>query len=250
MSTAGAETTPALPDYVLDPDAVLKDTDASWRYKRVPNYSKTRAFYEDSKKMSHEAGSLPSLVQNLVKNWEIEASYKTSLKDWRTIDQDNYTFHLNGGPAQSGEDMLRVGTYNALLTPSQYYDPEHNDFEKSHKSFKRMMPTFAWEVLEVYSGPPVVVFKWRHWGEMLSDYTGYNNQGEKVTIKPHGGLIDIQGLVVAKVNDKLQLQSIDVWYDPMELFNQIARVAKEKGVEPETSALTTGACPFSGAGKA
>ena len=47
MSTAEAETTPALPDYVLDPDAVLKDTDAEWRYKRVPNYSKTRTFFEE-----------------------------------------------------------------------------------------------------------------------------------------------------------------------------------------------------------
>ena len=25
-----------------------------------------------------------------------------------------------------------------------------------------MMPTFAWEVLEVYSGPPQVSFRWRH----------------------------------------------------------------------------------------
>lgn len=124
--------------------------------------------------MFHESGSLPFLVENLVKNWEIEASFKTSLADWRTIDHTKYTFSLNGGPAQSGEHMLKVGTYNALLTPSKYYDPEHNDFEKSHKSFKRMMPTFAWEVTEVYSGPPVVVFKWRHWGVMANDYVGVN----------------------------------------------------------------------------
>lgn len=26
------------------------------------------------------------------------------------------------------------------------------DFDQSHKTFKRMMPTFAWEVIEVYSG--------------------------------------------------------------------------------------------------
>lgn len=126
------------------------------------------------KTTNHEAGSLPSLVQNLVKNWEVEASFKTQLKDWRTIDQDVYSFSLNGGPRQSGEHMLKVGTYNALLPASEYYDPDQNDFEDSHKSFKRMMPTFAWEVLEVYSGPPVVAFKWRHWGEMRSAYTGNN----------------------------------------------------------------------------
>jgi hypothetical protein len=124
--------------------------------------------------MSHEAGSLPSLVENLVKNWEIEASFKTSLAEWRTIDPSTYTFSLNGGPAQSGEHMLQVGTYNALIPSNEYYDPEQSSFDASHKSFKRMMPTFAWEVLEVYSGPPVVVFKWRHWGKMVSPYSGTN----------------------------------------------------------------------------
>lgn len=39
---------PALPDYVLDADAVLKDTEAAWRHGRVPNYSKTRDYYEQS----------------------------------------------------------------------------------------------------------------------------------------------------------------------------------------------------------
>jgi hypothetical protein len=37
-----------LPDYVLDPSAVLNDTAASWRYGRIPDYTKTREFYEKS----------------------------------------------------------------------------------------------------------------------------------------------------------------------------------------------------------
>lgn len=127
-----------------------------------------------AKTMSHEAGSLPDLVEKLVKNWEIEASFKTSLDDWRTINRKTYTFSLNGGEPQPGEHMLKIGTYNALLTSSPYYDPSHNDFETSHKAFKRMMPTFAWEVSEVYAGPPVVTFKWRHWGYMANDYIGNN----------------------------------------------------------------------------
>ena len=70
--------------------------------------------------------------------------------------------------------MLKVGTYNAIIKPNEYYSPEHSDFASSHKTFKRMMPTFAWEVVEVYSGPPIVAFKWRHWGEMKNDYVGFN----------------------------------------------------------------------------
>jgi len=124
--------------------------------------------------MNHEARSLPDLVEKLVKNWEVEASYKTDLADWRTIDRPNYSFSVNGGPPQTGEHMLQVGTYNAILAPNEYYCPMHSTFDSSHKTFKRMMPTFAWEVLEVYSGPPTVTFRWRHWGTMKEDYTGIN----------------------------------------------------------------------------
>ena len=43
-----AEPAPALPDYVLDPDAVLKDSGIKWRYGRPPDYSKTRAVFAES----------------------------------------------------------------------------------------------------------------------------------------------------------------------------------------------------------
>lgn len=127
-----------------------------------------------AKTQNHEAGSLPFLVENLVKNWEIEASYKTDISEWRTIDHATYKFSVNGGPPQSAEHMLNVGTYNALIAPNQYYGSKHADFSSSHKTFKRMMPTFAWEVLEVYGGPPVVAIKWRHWGVMTRDYVSLN----------------------------------------------------------------------------
>lgn len=114
------------------------------------------------------------MVENLVKNWEIEASHKMKLDEWRTIDQSKYTFAINGGPPQDGEHMLKVGTYNAIITPNQYYDPGKTDLDKSHSIFRDMMPNFAWEVVEVYSPPPVVAFRWRHWGQMKRDYVGWN----------------------------------------------------------------------------
>ncbi|KAJ6508367.1 hypothetical protein C8R45DRAFT_1168331 [Mycena sanguinolenta] len=225
-----SDSTPALPDYVLDPNAVLKDISAKWRHKKAPDYTKTRADYERSKRMTHEPGSLASMVENLVKNWEIEASYKTDYNEWRTVDHDKYTFAVNGGPATSGEHMLKVGTYNAIIAPNAYYSPEHSDFASSHVTFKSMMPTFAWEVLEVYSGPPTVAFRWRHWGEMKNDYKGSNEQvakGERVTIKAHGKVLDIEGVTVAVVNDKLQIQKIEVWFDPLEMFRQIGGASSQ-----------------------
>lgn len=38
---------PAIPDYLSDPNAVLKDT-AEWRYGKAPDYSNTRNVYEQS----------------------------------------------------------------------------------------------------------------------------------------------------------------------------------------------------------
>ena len=65
-------------------------------------------------------------MENLVKNWEIEASFKTRIQDWRTINHDRYTFAMNGGENSSVEYMLKQGTYNAILSANNYYDPVRN----------------------------------------------------------------------------------------------------------------------------
>ena len=49
VQAPAAEPAPALPDYVLNPNAVLQDQQAAWRYGRAPDYSKTRRFYYESK---------------------------------------------------------------------------------------------------------------------------------------------------------------------------------------------------------
>jgi len=49
VETAPPAETPGLPDYLLDPNATLKDDKAKWRYGRAPDYSKTREVYENSK---------------------------------------------------------------------------------------------------------------------------------------------------------------------------------------------------------
>lgn len=45
----------ALPDYLTDPDAVLKDKEVKWRYGRAPDYSKTRKVFSESEchRISH-----------------------------------------------------------------------------------------------------------------------------------------------------------------------------------------------------
>lgn len=57
---------------------------------------------------NHAAGSLELMVENLVKNWEVEASHKLDATQWRTADHKNYTFSCNGGPPQDAQHMLKV----------------------------------------------------------------------------------------------------------------------------------------------
>jgi hypothetical protein len=52
MATVDVQSQPAeapgLPDYLLDPNAVLKDSSVNWRYGRAPDYSNTRKVYNES----------------------------------------------------------------------------------------------------------------------------------------------------------------------------------------------------------
>lgn len=87
----------------------------------------------------------------------------------------------------------------------------------------------------------------------MSNSTIYS-QGEKVTAKAHGGAIDIQGLTVADVNDKLQVEKLETWFDPLEMFRQIAPhgiVNKEVvgSVDPANSGLDNARNPRSPASK-
>ncbi|KAJ2978077.1 hypothetical protein NUW58_g7609 [Xylaria curta] len=256
-TTAPEQQPVTLPDYMTDPNAVLKDSNAEWRYKNPPDYKKTRKYYSESeherppaqfnhtlasshrnleqiitpiswpepqkadqprplaKSKNHTAGSLPELVENLVKNWEIEASYKTQLSDWRTVDFTQYSFAVNEQEPVSAEHMLRT--------------------------FKRMMPTFAWEVLEVYTEPPVVAFKWRHWGQFRGDYSAVNAAGESVKVAAHGGLVDITGVTVAHLNEKLQVTKLKTWFDSDEMFRQM-------DPDGQAARVPLASCPIIGGG--
>lgn len=68
-----------------------------------------------------------------------------------------------------------------------------------------------------------------------------NSNGEKVTAKAHGGPIDIQGVTVAHLSDKFQVTKLETWFDPLEMFRQIA---PEGIVNKEVAAAAAAAgCP-------
>jgi hypothetical protein len=91
---------------------------------------------------------------------------------------------VTGREGLSGEETLRLGSYNALLKNSlpkefQYYKADEETFESSHDAFRSAFPRgFAWEVISVYSGPPEIVFKFRHWGFSEGPFKGHAPTGE------------------------------------------------------------------------
>lgn len=48
------------------------------------------------------------MVENLVKNWEVEASHKLDSSEWRTVDPEKYTFSCNSNAPQDASHMLKV----------------------------------------------------------------------------------------------------------------------------------------------
>jgi len=214
----------ALPAYAADQDAVLKDvpSDVKWR-NGIPNYAKAKSFFDEYKTTNHKAGSLEEIVQNLVKNWEKEVSHKTDPRQWDTVDLDNYQFSYNGLQKRTGWEMLEIGTYNALIGDSPYYSASSTSFEDSHEMFRKTLGEgFAWEVLEVFSGPPNVTFTWRHFGKMTNEFKGCSGiSGIPYKVEPTNKMIEIFGMCKATVNDQLKIQDLQVFYDPNQLFVQL-----------------------------
>lgn len=148
------------------------------------------------------AGSLEEIVQNAIKTWEMELSHKARLSDFKSVSPGRFRLSVNGGRARSGEETLAVGSYNALLDSpllarAGAYDASAETFRSSHDLFRAAFPRgFAWEVLKVYSGPPLLAFKFRHWGHKEGPYKGHAATGDKV---------EFFGVAVLKVSSYIAL---------------------------------------------
>ncbi|GJN17771.1 hypothetical protein PR202_gb04869 [Eleusine coracana subsp. coracana] len=241
------------------------EKDTVWRHGAPPTYHAVNALFEAERTQEWPAGSLEETVQNVIKTWEMEMSHKARLSDFKTVSPGRFSLSVNGGPALSGEEALAVGSYNALLSSPMLastgaYDAAAETFKSSHDLFRAALPRgFAWEVLRVYSGPPVIVFKFRHWGHMEGPYKGHEPTGDKV---------EFHGVAVLKVDEQLRAEDVEVYYDPGELLGGLIKGPKMMSSEEErgevalaerlSEAATVSAsgadqppqgCPFLSAGK-
>ena len=206
--------------WIQDRDPVIAhDPNVEWRYQEPPDYSRTNQYLKQQSKYNHLEGSLEGIVQNLVRAFEMEASFKTNPQQWVSIVADKFRMITNGGPAYTAQDVADAGTYNLFLGDSEQYKASEEDFESSAHLFHNAFPNgFLWELIEVLAGPPNVTFKWRHWGNFSGPYKEH---------APTGETVEIEGVSIARVNDDLKILSIEHFFDSGSFLNK----------------LTTG-CPF------
>lgn len=214
------------PLWIQDRDTVIaQDEGVEWRYLERPDYSYTNKFLKQGSQYNHIEGSLEAIVQNLVRTFEMEASYKSNPQQWISVVTDKFRMSTNGGQAYTAQDVADAGTYNLFLGESQHYSAKAESFESSAHVFHQAFPHgFLWELIEVLSGPPNVTFKWRHWGQFSGQYKEY---------APTGETLEVVGISIARVNDDLKIVSLEHYFDTNSFLDKLAAGGK----------LTTG-CPF------
>ncbi|XP_026453976.1 pathogen-related protein-like [Papaver somniferum] len=222
--------------------------DVQWRHGGPPIYDLVNELFQQGQTNVWPEGSLEETVQNAIKTWEMELSHKTRLQDFKTINPEKFKLFVNGREGLSGEEVLKLGSYNALLKTSlpeefQYYKADEESFASSHDIFRSAFPRgFAWEVIKVYSGPPLIAFKFRHWGYMEGPFKGHAPTGHKV---------EFYGLGVLKVDETLRAEDVEIYYDPGELFGGLLKGPKidssnlsQEEHEKTTPSTNAQGCPF------
>lgn len=187
-------------------DAAIAATPVSdWRNGKVPDYHYSNEFMPSQRTFQHAPDSLEAIVEKVVQIFEMEISFKPDSTQWLSVVQNRFKTRVNGGQDYDAPALSERGSYNVLIGDSPFYAASSESFESSHETFKSAFPKgFFWEVLEVYSPPPVVTVKWRHWGDFTGTYKGF---------EPSGKRVEMFGLSVAKLNDDLQMLEVEHFYD-------------------------------------
>lgn len=193
--------------------------DVKWRFGK-PNYAKVNTFYFEHRSSKPAEGSLVAIVNKLVKNWEVESHHIADPHQYKTMDISKFVSMNNGACPASAYYMAEVGPYNMLIGETKDYSSKLSTFEKANQNFSRSLPDgFAFEVTDVYSGPPTVAFKWRHFGMMTGTFTDkFGNEYEG-----NGEMLNLHGLCIAVVNADLIIESLDVYYNPEDMLGPLMK---------------------------
>ena len=208
-----------LPLWVQDREKVIASSiDNEWRGGKPPDYSESNQGLASESQANHPMGSLEAIVENLVRIFELEASFKTNPKQWLSVVNEKFRMSSNGGEQFSAADISFSGTYNLFIGDAEEYKASEENFESSGRLFRSAFPSgFLWEVLEVYSSPPNVTFKWRHWGTFNGAYKDY---------APTGEVVEIIGMSIARVTDDLKIISVEHYFDNSQFLAKLTSGGK------------------------
>ncbi|MBR8836016.1 MAG: ester cyclase [Stigonema ocellatum SAG 48.90 = DSM 106950] len=239
-----------LPLWVQHRDKVLEESaDIEWRYGTPPDYTRSNENLAKESTRNHPEATLEAIVQNLVRTFEMEVSFKTNPQQWLSVVKEKFRMSSNGGVEYTASDVAAAGTYNLFIGNTEHYKASDETFESSGKLFHTAFPNgFLWEVLEVFSAPPNVTFKWRHWGTFSGSYKDY---------APTGETVEIVGMSVARVTDDLKILCVEHFFDNS-LFLQKLTTGKKpatfwgffkalwnRGEKPANNLHQASRCPFS-----
>ena len=216
-------------DHMSDPDIV-------WRNGK-PNYTLANIQYIKGKSMKHSNDSLEKVVEDLVKTWEMEITHKTDVQQWETVDLQNFSLSTNGGRIYKADEVTKLGSYYTLLSqcPKELFDAEKENFETSHDLFRSTFTQgFAWEVIRVFSGPPLVTFSWRHWGVFDGKYKEREGDNE---------IYELYGFCTSRVNEQLKIQDVNVYFKPEE-FLQVLQGDKSRDILRNGFPIVGPGCPI------
>ncbi|XP_038903459.1 pathogen-related protein-like isoform X2 [Benincasa hispida] len=188
-------------------------------------------------------GSLEETVQNIVKLLHTELALKIRSHDFKSINPQKFIVFVNGREGLSVEEVVRMGALNAILKSSlpkefQFYNAEEETQESAYNDFKTCFPRgFPWEVIEVYSPPPLIAYKFRHWGFFEGPYKAYS---------PTGELVQFYGMATLKVDSSMKVEEVHIYYDPTELFGGLLKGKKNIDYElsKTTDSSAASACPL------
>jgi predicted ester cyclase len=206
-----------LPLWVQDREQVISHStkDIEWRYQQPPDYTRQNETFKKESKFNFPEGSLEAIVHNLVRTFEMEASYKMNPQQWLSIVADKFELKTNGLKVYKAEDVVENGTYNLFIEETQHYNPKQETFESSGELFHSAFPDgFLWELSEIISGPPKVAFKWRHWGTFKGSYKEY---------APTGETIEIWGVTIAEVTEDYKIVSMEHFFDNSLFLTQLTK---------------------------
>ncbi|RWW65706.1 hypothetical protein BHE74_00026976, partial [Ensete ventricosum] len=247
------------------------EKDTVWRFGAPPNYDIVNKLFEEGRtqvKPSSPAllalrlssldgwqewpvGSLEERVQRLVKTWEMELVHKVRPEDYKSINPEKFRFSLNGKKEITAQQIRDMGgSYNAFLQTSlppelRIYDPTVETAESSGKEFATTFPRgFAVEILQVISGPPVIVYKFRHWGFMEGPFHGYTPTGDVVQFIGVGifhvtSLSFISAASLFSVDDGMRVEKVEFFYERGDFLAGFL-----KGGPSESAAASGSRCPI------